>query len=117
MPISADKGVIPKGYSFLNAIWGESIMAKRYYVTDTDLSTRFPIYTRANVGEVFPDPVTPLTADTALWLAELGWRVAWVRMGSFELMVQYCFKVKFDSLDEFDTRIYFHETSCLALDS
>lgn len=85
MPISADKGVIPKGYSFLNAIWGESIMAKRYYVTDTDLSTRFPIYTRANVGEVFPDPVTPLTADTALWLAELGWRDAWVRMGAFEL--------------------------------
>jgi rifampicin phosphotransferase len=56
-----------------------------YYVTDTALSERFPIYTRANVGEVFPDPVTPLTSDTALWLAELGWRDAWVRMGAFEL--------------------------------
>ncbi|MBU3690408.1 MAG: phosphoenolpyruvate-utilizing protein, partial [Actinobacteria bacterium] len=54
------------------------------YVTDTDLSTRFPIYTRANVGEVFPDPVTPLTSDTALYLAEMGWRDAWVRMGAFE---------------------------------
>lgn len=59
-------------------------MSQRYYVTDTDLSTRFPIYTRANVGEVFPDPVTPLTSDTALYLAELGWRDAWVRMGAFE---------------------------------
>ena len=59
-------------------------MGQRYYVTDTDLSTRFPIYTRANVGEVFPDPVTPLTSDTALYLAELGWRDAWVRMGAFE---------------------------------
>lgn len=29
-----------------------------YYVTDTTLSSRFPIDTRANVGEVFPDPVT-----------------------------------------------------------
>ncbi len=59
-------------------------MSQRYYVTDTDLSERFPIYTRANVGEVFPDPVTPLTSDSALWLAELGWRDGWVRMGAFE---------------------------------
>ncbi len=56
----------------------------RYYVTDSDLSERFPLYTRANVGEVFPDPVTPLTSDTVLWAAELGWRDAWVRMGAFE---------------------------------
>lgn len=57
----------------------------RYYVTDTDLSERFPIYTRANVGEVFPDPVTPLTSDTGLWRAERGWRTAWERMGAFEM--------------------------------
>jgi rifampicin phosphotransferase len=56
-----------------------------YYVTDTALSTRYPIYTRANVGEVFPDPVTPLTSDTALWLAELGWRDAWARIGAFDV--------------------------------
>jgi pyruvate,water dikinase len=69
-------------------------MPHRYYVTDTDLSERFPIYTRANVGEVFPDPVTPLTSDSALWLAELGWRDAWERMGAFSLdefpPEQYC---------------------------
>jgi rifampicin phosphotransferase len=59
-------------------------VAERYYVTDSDLSARFPIYTRANVGEVFPDPVTPLTSDTTLWLAELGWRDAWQRMGAFD---------------------------------
>jgi rifampicin phosphotransferase len=59
-------------------------MSERYYVTDTSLSERFPIYTRANVGEVFPDPVTPLSSDTALYLAELGWRDAWVRMGAFD---------------------------------
>lgn len=57
----------------------------RYYVTDTDLSGRFPIYTRANVGEVFPDPVTPLTSGTGLWRAERGWRTAWERMGAFEI--------------------------------
>lgn len=60
-------------------------MGDKYYVTDTELSERFPIYTRANVGEVFPDPVTPLTSDTALFDAELGWRDAWVRMGAFDI--------------------------------
>lgn len=59
-------------------------MSEKYYVTDTSLSQRFPIYTRANVGEVFPDPVTPLTSSAALFEAELGWRDAWVRMGAFE---------------------------------
>lgn len=52
-------------------------------VTDTDLSARFPIYTRANVGEVFPDPVTPATRSLLLWESELGWRDAYVRMGAF----------------------------------
>ena len=60
-------------------------MGDRYFVTDTALSARFPIYTRANVGEVFPDPVTPLTSSSALWEAEVGWRDAWERMGAFEL--------------------------------
>ena len=44
-------------------VWGDT-MGDKYYVTDTSLSARFPIYTRANVGEVFPDPVTPLTSST-----------------------------------------------------
>ena len=60
-------------------------MSDKFYVTDTVLSERFPIYTRANVGEVFPDPVTPLTSSSALWEAELGWRDAWVRMGAFDV--------------------------------
>jgi pyruvate,water dikinase len=55
-----------------------------FTVTDTELSARFPIYTRANVGEVFPDPVTPATRSPLLWESELGWRDAYVRMGAFE---------------------------------
>ncbi len=57
-------------------------MTQRYYVSDTELSERFPIYTRANVGEVFPDPVTPLTGSAFMFLSELGWRDAWHRMGA-----------------------------------
>ena len=39
----------------------------------------FPLYSRANVGEVFPDPISPLNA-TAGFLANLepGWRKAFV---------------------------------------
>jgi rifampicin phosphotransferase len=59
-------------------------MAETFYVTDSTLSERFPLYTRANVGEVFPDPVTPFTSGTILFLAEEGWRDAWVRMGAFD---------------------------------
>ncbi len=61
-----------------------TVVMSLYAVTDTLLSERFPIYTRANVGEVFPDPVTPLTRDTALWEAELGWRDAYARLGAFD---------------------------------
>jgi rifampicin phosphotransferase len=58
--------------------------SERFYITDTDLSARFPLYTRANVGEVFPDPVTPLSSTTMLWFAELGWRDGWERLGGFD---------------------------------
>ncbi len=39
----------------------------------------FPLYSRANVGEVFPDPITPLNASAG-FLANLepGWRDAYV---------------------------------------
>ena len=37
-------------------------MAVGWFIDDTP-SESFPIYTRGNVGEVFPDPVSPLTAD------------------------------------------------------
>ena len=58
-------------------------MTTKYYISDTELSERFPIYTRANVGEVFPDPVTPLTSTGFMFRSELGWRDAWFRMGAF----------------------------------
>ena len=37
-------------------------MTVGWFIDDTP-SKSFPVYTRGNVGEVFPDPVTPLTAD------------------------------------------------------
>jgi pyruvate,water dikinase len=47
-------------------------------------STRFPLWTRANVGEVFPEPVAPLSFTLAMReLAEGAWRDALVEMGAF----------------------------------
>jgi phosphohistidine swiveling domain-containing protein len=56
-----------------------------FTVTDTPLSERYRIYTRANVGEVFPAPVAPATRSLLLWESELGWRDAYARMGAFDL--------------------------------
>ena len=64
---------------------GESVMGDRMWTVDDDISTKYPIYTRGNVGEVFPDPVAPLS-----WTlmgrtgAEMGWRDAWVKTGAFD---------------------------------
>ena len=56
------------------------------WIVDSRPSARYPIYTRANVGEVFPDPVTPLTATIGITPeAEPGWREAFARFGALDL--------------------------------
>jgi rifampicin phosphotransferase len=55
------------------------------WIVDGDVSTRYPIYTRGNIGEVFPLPVTPLTwTFGVLPCSEPGWRDAFVRYGVFD---------------------------------
>jgi rifampicin phosphotransferase len=60
------------------------------WLVETSLSERFPFYTRANIGEVFPDPVAPLTfsfgflGPDGLGGAELGFRDAYYRVGVME---------------------------------
>jgi rifampicin phosphotransferase len=55
------------------------------WIVDNPMSARYPIYTRGNVGEVFPDPVAPLS-----WTlsgrphAEHGWRDALLEFGAFD---------------------------------
>jgi phosphohistidine swiveling domain-containing protein len=56
------------------------------WVVDNPPSAAYPIYTRANVGEVFPDPVTPLSWTVAgVPGAEAGWRDAYARFGVFDV--------------------------------
>lgn len=55
------------------------------FVIDRRPSERYPIYTRANVGEINPLPVSPLTYTTqAGMLFDLAWRRALVRFGAFD---------------------------------
>jgi pyruvate,water dikinase len=59
-------------------------MSEKIWVCDDEPSTRFPVYTRGNVGEVFVEAVSPLT-----WSAygpnswEAGWRDAFCEIGLF----------------------------------
>jgi pyruvate,water dikinase len=59
-------------------------------MVETDLSETFSFYTRANVGEVFPDPVVPLTFSFAfqegdeIGGSEIGFRRAYERIGVME---------------------------------
>ena len=49
----------------------------------TPTNRRFPVYTRGNAGEVYPDVVYPLTFSTAIRRAEAAWIRAMVATGSF----------------------------------
>jgi pyruvate,water dikinase len=67
---------------------GVTEMVDRWLV-ETDLNEELDFYTRANVGEVFPDPVAPLSFfylqnENGLGASELGFRRAYVRLGAFD---------------------------------
>ncbi|MEZ5216384.1 MAG: SDR family NAD(P)-dependent oxidoreductase [Ilumatobacteraceae bacterium] len=51
------------------------------WATDNPPSVDWPLYTRGNVGEVFPEVVLPLTWTLYGGAAERGWRSAFVKMG------------------------------------
>ena len=55
------------------------------WITDTEPSTRFPVYTRANAGEVLPEPVSPL-GWTLVWEpgVVMGWADTQVNVGTLE---------------------------------
>ena len=59
-------------------------MKDRWFL-DTEPNPEFPIYTRANAGEVMPEPVSPMTHTIGMMVAgDLGWRAAYVSTGCFD---------------------------------
>jgi len=55
------------------------------WITDTEPSERFPLYTRGNADEVGPDPFTPLNW-TLTWEQGVapGTAWAWIHLGTFK---------------------------------
>jgi len=54
-----------------------------HWITDTQASKRFPVYTRSNASDVLPDPISPLGASLAFIPGTMeGWRDGNVRNGS-----------------------------------
>lgn len=64
-----------------NQISGSPTIWKPIWATDNPPSSRWQLYTRGNVGEVFPEVVLPLTWDLYGRAAERGWRRAFEKMG------------------------------------
>jgi pyruvate,water dikinase len=63
---------------------GPEVIVVEPWLVGSRPSKRFPVWTRANVGEVFPDPVSPFTFTMFMVEhAEGGWRDALVEMGAF----------------------------------
>jgi phosphohistidine swiveling domain-containing protein len=52
-----------------------------HWIVEGRIDPRWPINTRGNIGEVFPEVLTPLTYKLAVIPAEQGWRDAFRRMG------------------------------------
>ena len=57
------------------------VTVNKIWETDNPPSIKWPLYTRGNVGEVFPEVVLPFTWGLIGQAAEDGWREAFVRMG------------------------------------
>lgn len=57
------------------------IVNGKEWVVDDVLSERWPLFTRGNVGEVFPDVATPLTWTLLGRAFEISWREAWREFG------------------------------------
>ena len=61
-------------------------LSKSRWPVDNEPSSQFPIFTRANIGEVFPEVVKPFS--WTLWgipHSEPGWRQALFNLGAFDL--------------------------------
>ncbi len=59
--------------------WGRSVGTR--WIVEGTVNDRWPINTRSNVGEVFPDVVTPLTYHYGIVAAERAWRKTYAKMG------------------------------------
>jgi rifampicin phosphotransferase len=56
-------------------------VAGTHWIVEGKIDPRWPINTRGNIGEVFPEVLTPLSYTLGVLAAETGWRDAYRQMG------------------------------------
>ncbi len=56
-------------------------MAGTHWIVEGNIDPRWPINTRGNIGEVFPEVLTPLSYTLGTLAAEAGWRDAYREIG------------------------------------
>ena len=56
-------------------------MSETHWIVEGRIDERWPINTRGNIGEVFPEVLTPLSYELGVVPAEAGWRDAYDVMG------------------------------------
>src|SRR5258705_13357330 len=60
---------------------GEVHVAGTHWIVEGKIDPRWPINTRGNIGEVFPEVLTPLSYTLGVIAAESGWRDAYREIG------------------------------------
>ena len=58
-------------------------MAGTSWIVEGRIDPRWPINTRGNIGEVFPEVLTPLSYELGVLAAEAGWRDAYRELGVY----------------------------------
>jgi rifampicin phosphotransferase len=56
-------------------------MSGTHWIVEGKIDPRWPVNTRGNVGEVFPEVLTPLSYELGVLPAERAWRAAYARLG------------------------------------
>ena len=52
-------------------------MQGTHWIVEGRIDPRWPINTRGNIGEVFPEVLTPMSYELGVLAAEAGWRDAY----------------------------------------
>jgi pyruvate,water dikinase len=60
------------------------IMVGTHWMVEGKIDPRWPINTRGNIGEVYPEVISPLTYQLEVPSAEAGWRDAYKVMGIYK---------------------------------
>jgi rifampicin phosphotransferase len=58
-------------------------VAGTHWIVEGRIDPRWPINTRGNIGEVFPEVLTPLSYGLGVLAAEAGWRDAYRKIGVY----------------------------------